>query len=470
VGAFVALGGGSAEQAVGLASLAAVPLLVMATLWAPEAVVGFIVFAQILELFELPTPLGTISPASVALVAFLAVRFREIIATASRPGYVLASVLLALYVAAHGLQVLHIPATQAVREMVTPFGFALFVVLGMYIGSRSRHLAAAGVGAACGLLALAVRALLANLLMVPGYAPMTSPRDILGITSPFLRTNGLDAVPVALLLGLTVPWLACTGVLTRRRSIRAAALASIATIEVSALLLFQSRSMVLECALAPIIVWALAGRSIPGVVSATTARQAIRMALGNKRTRRVAVVVAVGTAAALIVGVILALGDTLSTELRTNSYGAAINYFRDHPWDVIVGTNVNTFHQTVNQAVNAFLPLPDQINSDAPVHDFIIETLAAGGIVAALSLCLLAFGPILVIARAQLIRGQIAPAAATAMAAVIIAIMEASVTPTVANSGALWIILGWAVAVATPVVSGRERPPVQGRLSEPTRA
>lgn len=448
VGAIVSLRGGSAEQTVGLASIAGVPLMVLAAVWAPEALVGFIVFAQILVQFQLPTPVATILPGSVALLVFVAVRLREIIGTVSKPGYMLATILVGLYVAAHALQFLHVAPAPAARQIVTATSVALFVLLGMYIGSRSRNLAAAGIGAAGGLLVLAVLALAQNLHMVPGFVPLSAARDLLWIPGLFVRTYGLSSVPAGQLLALSMPWLACTALFARRLSIRAAAVTGMTVIFLASLLLFQSRSMVLEGLLAPLIVWVLAGRSIPGVVSPTSARQAIRMALEDKRTRTVALIVAGAGVIALVVGASLAVADQVSTMNRTNSYGAAIRYFLDYPWAVMVGTNTSTFHQTVNQTVNAFLAVPDQVSPDAPVHNFIIETLAAGGIVAAVSLFLLAVGPLLVIARAQLMRGRISPAAATAMAAVLVAVVEASVTPAIANSGALWITLGWGVAVA----------------------
>jgi hypothetical protein len=39
------------------------------------------------------------------------------------------------------------------------------------------------------------------------------------------------------------------------------------------------------------------------------------------------------------------------------------------------------------------------------------------------------------------------------VAAIALAVIEASVTPAIANSGALWIVLGWGVAAAAPAVS-----------------
>ena len=108
VAAVTALEGRSAEHILGFASLAGIPLMAWAAVMAPEALVGAIVFAQILEQFELATPIGTVSPGSVALVVFLVVRLPDIIATVRKPGYMFATVLAIAYVAGHSVQFLHV--------------------------------------------------------------------------------------------------------------------------------------------------------------------------------------------------------------------------------------------------------------------------------------------------------------------------------------------------------------------------
>jgi O-antigen ligase len=168
---------------------------------------------------------------------------------------------------------------------------------------------------------------------------------------------------------------------------------------------------------------------------------------------RLAMAMAVGAVGTLAFGVYLSVGDSISgvsTQLRADSYTEAIGYFASHPLAVILGTDPTAFHRLID--ANLVNPTVRHISENAPVHNLLVETLVAGGIVAAGSLVLLSVVPFLRIARNQLIAGHISPAAATAMAAVVIGVIEASVTPAIANSGALWIALGWAVAVAAPAL------------------
>ena len=454
VAAVTALEGRSAEHILGFASLAGIPLMAWAAVMAPEALVGAIVFAQILEQFELATPIGTVSPGSVALVVFLVVRLPDIIATVRKPGYMFATVLAIAYVAGHSVQFLHVAAYPAARQMVTACGFAGFVLLGMYIGTRRRHLAAAGVGAVAGLLTLAFLAIVANVHPIPGFLDTYNSRAIIVINSPFQRSLGLRADTLGLLLALGIPWLACVARFGDRRRNRVASVSVIGLIWLASVLLFQSRSMVLECMLGPAIVWAFADRAIFAGGPAQNLRQAIARARHDRRTVRAAAVLAVAVVAVLAFGLYLAVGDTIngvSTQFRADSYTETVKYFAGHPWAVVFGTDPTAFHHLIDATL--FNPTVRHISANAPVHNFIVETLVAGGIVSAGSLVLLSIVPIIRIGRNQLIAGRISPAAATAVAAIALAVIEASVTPAIANSGALWIVLGWGVAAAAPAVS-----------------
>ena len=450
-GLVVALLGGSPEQVLAAASVAGVPLMAWAAIRAPEALVGAIVFFQILEQFELATPIGTISPGAVALVVFLFVRLPDIVATLRKPGYAFAFLLVCGYVAGHAFQFMHIPPSQAARQMVTPTGFAGFALLGMYIGTRQRHLAAAGAGAAAGLLIMAVLAVAANIHPVAGLFETNNSRAIFVFTSPFLRSYGLRGDTAGLLLALAIPWLFCVTRFTSREAVQRASVGVIGLIGLASLLLFQSRSMVLECILGVAIVWTLADREIFSGGPAENLRQAVDRARHNRRTMRAARVVFAGMVIAVVFGLYLAVGDTIngvSTQLRADSYSETVNYFASHPWAVIIGTDPTAFHHLIDAGL--FNPTVRHISENAPVHNFIVETLVAGGIVSAGSLTLLCIVPFLRIVRNQFVAGRITPAAATTMAVVAVAVIEASVTPAIANSGALWIALGWGVAAAAP--------------------
>ena len=208
VGVGVAIVGVAPAQLVAITSLAAIPLILWATVRVPALVVGVIAFSQILEGFELQTPVGTISPGIVALMVFLGLRLPETLAIGGSRMSRLGAACLVAYVAGHGFQFLHSDAGLAARSIVTASSFAAFVLLGMYVGVRRSHFAGAAVGGAIGVLVLAGMALAANLGLIPLPSSYSPGREILGVTSPFLRNFGIDTANIGFLLALCVPWLA----------------------------------------------------------------------------------------------------------------------------------------------------------------------------------------------------------------------------------------------------------------------
>jgi hypothetical protein len=451
VAAATTLAGGSPEQLVGLTSLAAAPAMLWAAIAFPEALVGVIVFGQILGPYGLTTPIGNITPGTVGLLILLWVKLPEIADTVRKPGYVLAAALTLALVAATGLQLLHVPASQAARIVITAAGFGAYMLLGMYVGSRPRYLAAAGLGASVGLVLLGLSALVANSHLIPGFVPGGTSRQILGFASPFVRTTGLRSDTDGLLLALAIPWLAIVARFPNRLSVRVGALATLAAIELAALLLFQSRSMVLEGALAPVIVWTLADRQILPAGIAGNVRGRLRASLRDRRAQ-----IAAAGAIAIVIGTMfvaaqLVIGDkvsNVSTQIRADTYSSSLSYFLNHPWTIIVGADQTAFYVAINHDMLLALPVGNAIPASTPVHNFLIERVVAGGIIAGVSALLLSTVPLLTIIRKQLDRGTFTREAATVVAAVVVVVLEASVTATNGNAGALWITLGWGVAVA----------------------
>ena len=420
-GIVVAIVGVEPTTLVAVASLAAIPLIMWATGRTPELVVGTIVFSLILVGFETQTPVGTLSPAIVALIVFVGLRLPQIVAMASSPGYRFGTACLVAYVAGQGFQFLHGDAGVAARHMITASSFAAYAALGMYVGARRSHIAAAAIGAATGLLVLAGLALLANL---DAGSVNSLGRQILGVTSPFTRNYGLGTiVPIGLLLALCVPWLALA---TRSPSslwVRAASSAALVLIWLASLLLFQSRSMVLEVPLGIALAWSLA----------------------NRRFSTALVMIGCCAAIALFAGLALATStDVVSTQLRTESYTAALDYFIRNPSVLVVGTNPEQFHLMVN----ASLTYGSQIPADAPTHNLLIETVVVGGVISAAGLILLTLAPALSMLKSVRRVRQVSAPMALALSAVAIAVLEASVTPAIANSAPLWMALGYGVAAA----------------------
>lgn len=436
VGAAVAIIGASPVNLVALASLAAIPLVVWGTVRVPELVVAFILFSQILEAFELQTPIGTLSPGIVALLVFLAQKLPQVMATVSSPAYRLGIASLVAYVTGQAFQFLHGDAGLAARQMITASSFAAFVVLGMYIGTRRSHLGAAAIGAATGLVTLAGLALAGDLSIIPlPPAASSSAREILGVVTSFGRNLGLQTVALGLLLSSCVPWLALRIRSPTRFWIRAVCITVLAFIWLAALFVFQIRSMVLEVPAGILLVWSLANR---------------RFSTGVMLT-------GLSAAAVVVLGLYLSASteatSAVSTQLRTESYVAALREFIGNPSVLLVGTDPREFHLMVN----ATLTYGSLIPASAPIHNLLIETILLGGVISGIGLLLLLLAPVFRVVRCARRAGRFDGQIAVAVSAVGIVFLEASVWPGIANSAPLWITLGCAAAVAANGPPGDEQ-------------
>ena len=442
LGAAVAVAGISPIALDLVASLAAIPLIVWATFRAPALAVGLIVFAQIFDVFHLVTPIGSLSLGLVALVLFVGLRLSQIAATVALPGYRVVLVCLVLYMAGQGLQFLHVDPGVAARLLLSGLQVVSFVILGVYVGTRPTFIAGAAVGAACGFLFLGALSLLSSLGIIPFLAGTSVARDILGVVSPFPRNEGLDQVNPGILLALCVSWLAMQARPTSGLSARAICVAVLGLIMVVSLLLFQTRSMVLDVPLGVILVWILTDRSF----------------------RAATLMVACCVPVVVMIGLSLANGsDPISTDLRSDSYVWAFSYFVGHPLTLLFGTDVDQFRVIMNASTTYGFLIP----AGAPAHDLLIETIASGGFLSAAGLMVLVIAPALRLIGYARRAGRFSSQMALALSAVSIAVVEASINPQVANAAAFWITLGCAVAIA----AGERQPGIQGEPgtnTEPT--
>lgn len=433
---------GSPPLLIAITAVVAVPLMFWASARAPGLVIALLVSSQILEYLELQTPIGTISAGIVILVVMLLANLPSVVGTVTARGYSYAMVLLAAYVAAHVVQFLHVDAGTAARQMITSSSFVAFTVIGMYIGARRNLLGAAGIGATFGLLVLAAIALASSLGLIPYLAPPSNSREILGITSPFARTYGLGSTNVGLLFALSAPWLASVLRFGPSALTRGLSFTALAMIWVASLLLFQSRSMVLECAFGAALVWMIAERRKGPALLAAGLVGAVALAVGMS---------------------LLGSQDEssmVSSQLRLESYATALNYLVSHVQVILVGTDPLAFHLMVN----ATLTYGDQIPATAPVHNFLIEVLIASGIVGAGALALVIAIPYAAIIRRVFVVDKVDRTTAVIIASATVALIEASVTPAGANSAVLWITLGLLVASA---VSSQNRSDSSSRLPLP---
>jgi hypothetical protein len=78
----------------------------------------------------------------------------------------------------------------------------------------------------------------------------------------------------------------------------------------------------------------------------------------------------------------------------------------------------------------------------------LIETIVTGGLVSGIGLLAFVLAPVLTIVRCARQAGRFSGPMALVLSGVAIAVLEASVTPTIANSAPFWVALGCAFAVA----------------------
>jgi hypothetical protein len=433
----IAIAGVSPDAVVAVAALSAIPLLVWATAKAPEFTVGFIVFSQIFEAFALNLPVVSLSPGKVALIIFLAMKLPKIAGLLNSPPYRFSITCLIAYMVGQGLQFLHMDAVSAARQMITASSFAMFAVLGLYVGARRSHVAAAAVGAATALLVLAGFGLAGDLGIGPFPAPLSINRAVLGVLFPFGRNLGLagDGAFILFLLPLCIPWLTSRVQSPSGAVVRVAAGIVLALIWLASLLVFQLRTMVVEVPVGILLVWSLATR---------------RFAAGI-------VLAGLCAAAALVFGMYLASSggatSLVSTQLRTESYIESFKIFLSSPSVLVFGTDPGQF----DAAVNASLAYGSQIPTTAPTHNLLIEVVLRGGLVSGIGLILLVIAPIVSMLRSARRAARFSSEMAVALSAVTIALLEASVWPGTAKAGPFWMTLGIAVAVAAGALQERRQ-------------
>jgi len=223
-----------------------------------------------------------------------------------------------------------------------------------------------------------------------------------------------------------VPWLGSVLRFGPSALARGLSFTALAMIWLASVLLFQSRSMVLESVLAVALVWMIAER------------------------RKGPALLAVGLAGAVALAVGMSLvgsedqSSLVSSQLRLESYTAALSYLASHVQAILVGTDPLAFHLMIN----ATLTYGSQISAIAPVHNFLIETLIASGIVGAGALALVILIPYGTVVRRALATDRVDRTTAVIIVSATIAILEASVTPATADSAVLWITFGLLIAAA----------------------
>lgn len=420
----VALIAGRLDLAILALTTGSLPFLFATGSRRPDVLVGLFVLAQPLEALEVRTPITTVSVGNIVLVVLLvtnAASFRSMLRM-SRLTQVATALLLG-WLLMYPLRALHDPLGQVLRSLVTMTSFVLVAMAGMAIARHPRVLRAIALGAFGALMVLAVAGILVNLGIAPITHRFEPARNLLGFTSPFMRTYGLD-VPidaVSLLVPLCVPFL-CVRALDRQSAAvdRWFAILAVCLIGFASLLIFQGRGMLLQIAISI----ALAGL----------------LAVPNRH--RIGVAIAVGAALA-VVATRLISADELSSGLRSGIGLYAIQSVLLEPARFLVGIPENAFYLEAARS----LGLETYAPADGAVHNFFLSTLVGGGLIA-FALIAVFHGVALLVAFGRW-RIDPSPDARATLVAVVVVLVGLSIEPARAGIVGSWLILGVAIGRGT---------------------
>lgn len=340
-------------------TIVAIPALVFVAAVRPAAALGIFVVGQVLEAFEYPTALGTVSFGVILLGLLLLFHWRSALDAIRRDrDLAIASVLFAGWVATYALRVRYEPASSAAREGVTVLGFGAFAAAGIAL-ARCRHVVRnVGIGATVALLILGVCGVLASVGAIPAPDRIGgSARDFLWFTNPIRRNYGLNVTfdSVALLVPLSVSWL-LVSLASRRGRERIAAAGALVALLLLMVFVFQAREMIVQvmvavlataCVVRPKVGWIVAAAALP--------------------------IVAVGV-------IHLVALDKTSSDVRLVPDRYVFTVLAHDPQRFLLGTSESGF-VTESTRSSPALVAATQTGSYS-VHNFFLANLVAGGIAA----------------------------------------------------------------------------------------
>jgi hypothetical protein len=265
-------------QALVLAiTIAALPVLVvLAAVW-PATALGVLVAGQVLEAFEFPTTVGTISFGVILLGLLLLFHWRNVWDAIRRDrNLVVACVLFGGWVATYAFRLRYEPANPVAREAVTVLSFGALGAAGIAVARCRNAVRNVGIGATVALLILGVCGVLASVGAIPAPERIGgTARDFLWFSNPIRRNYGLNVAfdSVALLVPLSVSWL-LVSLASRRGRGRIAAAATLVVLLFFMVFVFQAREMVVQlmvavlataCVIRPKAGWIVAIAALPVV-------------------------------------------------------------------------------------------------------------------------------------------------------------------------------------------------------------
>lgn len=409
-----------------LLAASCLPLLLLTMNHSAQYGIFVIVVAQVLEPFEISLGFISLSVGTLALALWFVIWGHAVLVDIlSSPFSTRMTVICSLFAASHGLQLLHASPAAALRGMVTVTSFLLFWLIGVFIGRDRRSHMFVAMGATGALCLLGVIGMLAaSGIVQTGVQSGGVVRDFFGFTSPFFRNYafpGMQPVTVALLLSISIPFLASNISSSTWLQLRISSSIMYIFIFISTLLIFQSRSMLLELAAMWAIVVVAKVRKWWAVLPAASV---FSWVLFNTVQDMLSV-------------------DTISSDLRSESYSMAIDYIRLHPTTLLIGGP----HDEIVNAITASSKYGSLIGY-APIHNMFLDQILWGGLVAALSLTLLFVDPLWRILRRAGTNENTSRILTVSFGIAFVALFEIMVNPVVANVAGLWIGLGIMTGIA----------------------
>jgi len=351
-------------------SIVAVPAMVLLAAERPAAALGVFVAGQVLEAFEYPTAVGTISFGVILLGLLLLFHWRAVLDTIRRDRYlVVASILFAGWIATFALRVRYEPASSVAREVVTALGFGAFAAAGIAVARYRNVVRNVGIGATAALLILGVCGVLASLGAIPApHRIGGAARDFLWFSNPIRRNYGLNVAfdGVALLVPLSVSWLLVSFASQRGRG-RTAAAGALTFLLLLMLFVFQAREMVVQLVLAVLATACLVRPKVGWIVAIAALP-----------------IVALGT-------IHLVNLDRASSDIRLVPDRYVFTVLAHDPQRFLLGMNENGFF---NESIKSSPALVAATQTGSySLHSFFLSNLVAGGI-AAFTFTVLIFGVI----------------------------------------------------------------------------
>jgi hypothetical protein len=413
-GAGIAIGSTFASPLVvlaGVVAVIAVPIALAMTLVAPGLALFALVAVQPFEGAYIQSPLGQLTIGIVVLALFLLVRSTDVLRAMSVSNL---TPFVFLYLFAHVVHIAHTPVDRVAGEMTQMASYGAMFGVGAWAGSRRQLLPLAlGAIVALGTMSLMGLATSAGLLEPERVSPA---RTIFGITSPFMRSYGtnLPYDATALLVPLAVAPTTAVLLLGRRKLM---GLLVLAFLVVTFLLVFQSRSMLAQTAVAV------------GVIGFVSQRLWLRVGL-----------VGAGAAGALFVSGPFYEVDAISSSLRADGFRLAGNILSEGLRWVPAGLSADEIAVRF-QGIAEWAAAVSLGPSFQPIHNLFLWEFVHSGLIVGLLLVTLWLASARKVV--MLVQQQWSVPHAALLAAFAMATLEMFVDPISSNVLGLWVLLGF---------------------------